>query len=332
MKDTAKVPRLFMIGLIFLCLYGDDRLLADESYSHAATLVNKPVAQTEVQAEAQVERSFPVAVTSELEGLVGDPFDAYPTSRLESSVTAPAPDVASSDEAQSCADFDPVANPGQILDILTQASKSSCMQVNGEKVCTPVDALYGIWRIESGEVDGGGGGGNGTCDVMTQLYIRCAVGKACGHQRAMKKMAGRFGWNLNRMTCSCGTSTMNNQTNNFGGCCGPFQFSGAEVVQNAMDHGYDPMTFCGGAKIVAIELRDYYIRFRKEGSSEKNSWRRAISRYAGVDIAGYYWARARQHWNTFHAWSSKGQQTLRDNLAAEASSSVQYHLKRRARK
>jgi hypothetical protein len=325
MKDTAKAPRLFTASLLFLCLIGDGRVMADESRSNVETLAE--LTQTEDAAEAEVA---PVQVDlSGVEGMIFNPFVTDPSFKLQTQEQTRVTTVADVEAAQSCAKFDPVANPGQILDILQQASKSSCKVINGENICTPVAALYGVWRIETGEVDGHGLS-SGRCDVMRELTIRCAVGKACAHKRGMQKMADRFGWNLNHMTCSCGRSTMKKNNNYFGGCCGPFQFSAAEVVDQALQNGYDPMTLCGGAKIIAIELRDYYAHFRKAGNSERYSWRRAISRYAGSDTMGYH-SRAQRHWENFRAWSRLGEETLRAKIAEEAKYSVLYHQRRRSR-
>lgn len=233
----------------------------------------------------------------------------------------PAP---TSEAARSCASFDPVAHPEQVLDIMEYASSESCKAYPeiGETVCTPVDAVDAVWRNETGMVYGSGR--DDTCDMTSQLEIRCAVGHSCGHLDAMKTMGARFGWDLPHLKCSCGSATMSNDTHYFGGCCGPFQFSGAEIVDKALAMNLDPMTFCGGAVIAADELRDYYVRFRKEGSDAPNAWRLAVKRYFGADLEGRYWAHAKEHWEQFHAWYVQGHDVLHAKVAAEASYSLKF--------
>jgi hypothetical protein len=123
---------------------------------------------------------------------------------------------------------------------------------------------------------------------------------------------------------------MDDNTHYFGGCCGPFQFSGAEVVDKAVSMDLDPMTFCGGAVIAAVELRDHYIRFRKEGVDSANAWRQSISRYFGADSEGKYWAHARANWQRFHLWYDQGPEVLRAKLTAQAAASARRHLQLRA--
>jgi len=299
MQDIAKALCLFFVGLVMLITFGDAFFKEDRRPKAASASETRPRPDGPREEEALAERpDTPV------------PAGAY---------------------AQACSAYDPVAHPEQVLDILELASSKSCLDVPelGEKVCTPVDVIDAIWRNETGEVDGGGAA-SGRCDVMRQLEIRCKVGGSCEHLSAMKTMGARFGWDLEHMTCSCGTATMDDNTHYFGGCCGPFQFSGAEVVNKAVSMDLDPMTFCGGAVIAAVELRDHYIRFRKEGTDSANAWRRSISRYFGADSEGKYWAHARANWQRFHLWYDQGPEVLRAKLTAQAASSAKYHLKLRA--
>ena len=223
--------------------------------------------------------------------------------------------------AQVCASYDPVAHPEQVLDILEYAS---------ETTGTPVDVLYAIWRNETGHVDGGGRA-SGSCNMKEQLEIRCKVGGNCSHLKAMMSMAKQFSWNTDSMTCSCGTATMDVNTHYFGGCCGPFQFSGSEIVDNATANGLDPMTFCGGAILAGWELKDHHDRFLRNGkaSTDVEAWRRAVSRYFGSDSQGKYWRKAYAQWRQFHEWYEAGPDTLRAKVTGKSTYSAAYHRKLR---
>lgn len=235
-----------------------------------------------------------------------------------------------SEEARMCASFDPVRHHDQALDVLEYARDASCRSYPdlGETVCTPTGGLYSVWMNETGHVSGAGRL-SGSAPVMPELARRCqapsaggcridpATGaptncrnpKAC-HYFAMQKMAPVFGWDLERMTCS-----KPGKSGGYGGSCGPFQFSGAEIDDLALRKGLDPMTFCGGAVIAAIELRDHYVRFRRAGYDRSSAWRKAISRYYGADRRGLYYAHALTHWNDFQAWSDQGRDRLRRAVA-----------------
>lgn len=296
LQDIAKALCLFCIGVVMLVTIGDRFLKAAHRTAVAIASEPRPQPRTAQKEEVPAERPEPQAVST-----------AY---------------------AQACSAYDPIAHPEQTLSILEHDSAESCKSVPeiGETVCTPVDVIDAVWRNETGMVYGSGT--SDTCDVMAQLEIRCAVGHSCGHLNAMKDMGARFGWDklygkdLENLRCSCGTATMSSDTHYYGGCCGPFQFSAAEIVDKAVSMNLDPMTFCGGAMIAAVELRDYYVRFRKEGTDGPNAWRRAISRYFGADSEGKYWAHAKAHWDQFHAWYEQGPDVLRARLAAQASYSV----------
>ena len=185
--------------------------------------------------------------------------------------------VPDGEPAVVCASFDPVDHPEQTLDVLAYAS-----YVSG----TPIDVLTSIWLNETGVVYGSGG--SDLCPVKDQLEIRCKVGGSCSHAAALSLLTKQFNWNENGMRCSCGTATMDVNTHNFGGCCGPFQFSAGEIVKDALARNLDPMTFCGGAVIAGTELKRHHDRL--------GSWKRAISRYYGRDKNGTYYLHAYQHW------------------------------------
>jgi len=244
----------------------------------------------------------------------------------EKPMTLTTPVAREGTHAQVCATFDPVERPEQVLDILEYASS-----VSG----TPVDVLYAIWRNETGHVDGAGKASGG-CDFMEQVKIRCALGRGkhdvekCSLYTATKALAERFRWADKGMTCSCGTATWDNNTHYFGGCCGPFQFSSDEIDKNALEHGLDPMSFCGGAILAGWELKDHHDRFRRDGSDDIHAWRRAISRYFGADTGGRYWRKAYAQWIQFHSWYTQGPDVLRKKVTEKSVYSAAYHRKLRA--
>jgi len=257
--------------------------------------------------------------------------DAMPGEKVSVEVLAerPLPETkpltAEGTYAQVCATFDPVAHPEHVIDILDYASS-----VSG----TPVDALYAVGRIETGEVDGAGEA-SGRCDFLEQAKIRCVLGRGkkfetCSLYTATLALSQRFSWASRGMTCSCGTSTWDNNTGNFGGCCGPFQFTSDEIDKNALAHGLDPMTFCGGAILAGWELKDHHDRFVREGTDDIQAWRRAVSRYYGADREGKYWHKAQAQWRQFHSWYAQGPDVLRKKVKEKYAYSAAYHRKLRA--
>lgn len=250
---------------------------------------------------------------------------AHGTGRIDAhmsiSNTVEAPDlyVPARPQAGICAGYDTVEHPEQILDILTLASKKSCRVIKGVTICTPVEVLYAIWRIETGHVDGNGKG-SGKCNVMKELARRDGAA-GTKHRIGMLRMAEKFGWkqvygeNLERMTCSCPkivdvidpdtNEVIGKKTYGYGGCCGPFQFSGAEVVDWAVEQDLDPLTFCGGAIIAAQDIVARYERALKKGHAHGvPAWRRAISSYYGRDPGGVYYAKALSRWNAIFDWQA----------------------------
>jgi len=221
--------------------------------------------------------------------------------------------------AQVCARFDPIAHPEQVIDILEYAS---------ETTGTPVDVLYAVWQKETGFLHGDGRMSGG-CDLKSELTRRDGDA-GTRHWQAMIDMADVFGWkarygeNLERMTCSCPKYRVKGH---YGGCCGPFQFSGNEVAhQYAVPLQLDPMTFCGGALIAGWELKKHHDNaFRPdrnwgkigrggvimaqnpEYSREEAAWRSAMSRYYGADTGGVYGRTAVTKWKQFHEWYLRDQ-------------------------
>lgn len=220
--------------------------------------------------------------------------------------------------AEACASFDPIARPEEIIDILEYASDTTG---------TPVDVLFAVWQKETGFLHGDGRMSGG-CDLKSELARR---DRAAGtsHWSAMLAMADAFGWknrygeNLERMTCSCpARDKETGATKGFGGCCGPFQFSGNEVAhQYAIPQGLDPMTFCGGALIAGWELKKHHDnafrpdkRFGANGRGgyimarhgyedrEHAAWHAAMGRYYGADTGDVYGSTAVKKWKTFHEW------------------------------
>ena len=233
---------------------------------------------------------------------------------------APAPETGAKtlDYAQACSAYDPVADPEQIVDIFALAER-----VTG----TPPDVLYGVWRNETGNLDGIGRS-SGTCPVMTELAVRDAHAGS-HHAASMLRMAKVFGWdrqygeNLERMTCSCPNrdeETGDRKPGSYGGSCGPFQFSGDEIDEKyALPYRLDPMTFCGGALIAGWELKGYhdYALANRLAGDDGNAWRWAISRYYGRDD-GHYYAGATVGMSNFDKWYEKdpdGLSILRASLA-----------------
>lgn len=236
-------------------------------------------------------------------------------------LTAEAPElyVPAIPQTGICAGYDPVEHPEQILDILTLASKKSCRKIMGVTICAPVEVLYAIWRIETGHVDGNGKG-SGRCDVMKELARRDGAA-GTKHGIGMMRMAEKFGWKqvygerLERMTCSCPKivdvidpdtkEVVGKKTYGYGGCCGPFQFSGAEVVDWAVNQKLDPLTFCGGAVIAGQDIVARYERAIKRGYAHGvPAWRRAISSYYGKDPGGVYYAKALSRWEVIFNWQA----------------------------
>lgn len=294
MADLIKAFVLFTFGFVIIVNVGDKLAERPPPAPEAAWPAETGVSETRHEEEPIVERPE----------------------------IAPAPRRSLTDYAEACAAYDPVARPQEVLDILEYASS-----VTG----TPVDVLYAIWRNETGHVDGAGKA-SGSCNMREQLNIRCVVGGNCKHLAAMEKMGARFRWDMDGMTCSCGTATLEVNTRYFGGCCGPFQFSGAEIVDNALGHGLDPMTFCGGAILAGWELKDHHDRFLRKGdaSTETEAWRRAISRYFGADRENKYWRKAYAQWNAFHEWYRQGPEFLRRKVTEKSVYSARYHSKLRA--
>lgn len=226
--------------------------------------------------------------------------------------------------AQICATFDPIEHPEHVIPILELASTTG----------TSVGALYAVGRIETGHVDGAGKASGG-CDFLEQAKIRCELGRGvkfekCSLYTATKALSERFSWASRGMTCSCGTSTWDNNTGNFGGCCGPFQFTSDEIDKNALKHGLDPMTFCGGAILAGMELKDHHDKFVRQGLDDNQAWQRAISRYYGADREGKYWRKAHAQWKQFHSWYAQGPDVLRKKVTEKYAASAAYHRKLRA--
>ena len=220
--------------------------------------------------------------------------------------------------AQVCASFDPIARPEEVIDILEYAS---------DVTQTPVDVLYAVWQKETGYLDGAGRLSGG-CNMMDEL-VNHRDKTGTHHAQSMLAMSKQFGWDkqygagLERMTCSCpGKDKETGERKGYGGCCGPFQFSGAEVDDEyAIPLNLDPMTFCGGALIAGWELKKHHDNafkpdrnWGKTGrggfilatnptySREEAAWRSAMSRYYGGDTGGVYGRTAVTKWQQFHAW------------------------------
>jgi hypothetical protein len=292
----------FTFGLAILTSIGNhlDRRAAESSSVNAIAASAYALPDAESQESLDVEVEVPAEVEAER------PLPAArPVERTGS-------------YAQVCASFDPVQRPEEIIDILEYAS-----QVTG----TPVDVLFAVWQKETGFLHGDGRMSGG-CDLKTELSIRDGAA-GTDHWRAMLAMADTFGWkerygdNLERMTCSCPAKDKETgRRKGYGGCCGPFQFSGNEVAhQYAIPQKLDPMRFCDGALIAGWELKRHHDNaFRpdrnwgKNGrggailaanpdySREEAAWRSAMSRYYGADTGGVYGRTAVQKWKTFHEW------------------------------
>lgn len=286
MTDLIKAAILFFFGFVILANLGD--MLADD--------------RDPIPAEAEA----PAATLH--------PKEEMP--ELETVEETTEPVVRDGTYAQACSRFDPVARPEEVIDILEYAS---------ETTGTPVDVLYAVWQKETGYLHGDGRLSGG-CDLKTELAIR---DRAAGtrHWSAMLAMAEAFGWkerygeDLERMTCSCpGKDKETGERKGYGGCCGPFQFSGDEVAhQYAIPLKLDPMRFCDGALIAGWELKKHHdnaFKARKGRLSrgdrvmaqfrysdrEHAAWHASMSRYYGGDEGGVYGRTAVVKWKQFHAW------------------------------
>lgn len=344
MKDTAKAHGLFTVGLIMLFLHGENNSMADTRQHDAHLRLDLPQAVNMPKEEAPVGRYDQTTMPSELAGLLGNPFasnSSFKTEAPDSSETAETYEY-----AQACAKFDPVDRPEEIADIFLYVSK-----VTGVKA----SRLYGIWQSETGNVDGAGVL-SGDYPVMKELARRCRYWSAGGcrtdahgrpvncananacHYFAMERMATVFNWELEKMTCS--KPSINKKTrriSGYGGSCGPFQFSAAEVDHEfAIPHRLDPMTLCGGAMIVGWEVKKYHDQALSNRQTRDNdsAWRWALNRYGG-SYDGHYSAtvtmKSRRFQNAYDA-DPKGLIVLRRKLAEDYGTkwSVQYLKKYRA--
>ncbi len=257
-----------------------------------------------------------------------DPLTKRGCSSAQSEVPAPStalsvvpPPPTSLTYAEVCATYDPVNHPEQVQKILEYASG-----VTG----TPVDVLFAVWWKETKQL-GGAGRASGGCPVMAELKLRDAAA-GTHHGASMLRMGEAFGWTkaygsrLERMTCSCPGRDPEGERRGYGGCCGPFQFSAAEVERPALANGLDPMKLCSGAIIVGWELKRYHDeaftptkrggrtspgrgqivqkRFRYK-NREHAAWHAAMSRYYGADEEGTYGRTAVYAWREFHKWHKK---------------------------
>lgn len=297
MNEVAKALCLFFAGLVLLITVGDRLFKENRRAESASVSETHPWHDTTPGEETFAERPDPPAPTTE--------------------------------SSRSCDAYDPVARPEQILDILELASAQSCRNIQRVEVCTPVEILYAIWRVETGHVDGDGYG-SGRCDVMSELAVRDAHADT-RHAQAMLSMGKRFGWTerygdrLERMTCSCpnrNKETGARKKGSYGGCCGPFQFSSAEVEKMAISLNLDPMRFCGGAVIAAKDLLRRYelavnggYRDRVKYARGYPAWRKAISSYYGYDPGSVYYSRALAKWQAFDGWLACGHRADADSRA-----------------
>ncbi|HTK60051.1 MAG TPA: hypothetical protein VL283_02500 [Candidatus Baltobacteraceae bacterium] len=299
MANLLKAFALFTFGFVILANLGD----ALEKKKGAAATSETSDAPFTAEAEAS-------AITQEESDLVEEP---PPVAK---------PVAKDGTYAQVCARFDPVAHPEHVIDILEYASDTTG---------TPVDILYSVWQKETGYLDGAGRLSGG-CNMMDELVNHRDRDAGTHHAQSMLAMADSFGWKqqygerLERMTCSCpGHDKATGERKGYGGCCGPFQFSGAEVDDEyAIPYGLDPMTFCGGALIAGWELKKHHdgaftsrrnrqgqvvpgrgesILARNPGyTREQAAWQAAMSRYYGGDAGGVYGNTAIAKWKQFHAW------------------------------
>lgn|GEM_PF-2183010 len=301
MADVLKAIVLFTFGFVILSNLGDAYL---DQAPVAATAAKGRSPAASLAATGAPSMNATASLTAE-----GGPIAEMPLPE--------ATQVArSGTHAQVCASFDPVARPEEIIDILEYAS---------QETGTPVDVLFAVWQKETGYLHGDGRMSGG-CDLKAELAVR---DRAAGtrHWSAMLAMADAFGWkarygtNLERMTCSCPAKDKETgERKGYGGCCGPFQFSGNEIAhQYAIPLKLDPMTFCGGALIAGWELKKHHdnaFKARKGKTSrgdrvlarfgyenrEHAAWHAAMSRYYGADSDGRYGRTAVQKWKTFHEW------------------------------
>ncbi|HJV32790.1 MAG TPA: hypothetical protein VJ694_02065 [Patescibacteria group bacterium] len=301
MADLIKALVLFTFGFVILANLGDalDKKSGGAREAGSAATYLGASASAALNSNAEVEE------------------DPGP----EASSPETTPVIRKGSYAEVCASFDPVAHPEQVIDILEYASG-----VTG----TPVDVLYAVWQKETGFLDGAGRLSGG-CNMMDELVNHRDLEVGTHHARAMLSMAKEFGWDkqygarLERMTCSCpGKDKATGERRGYGGCCGPFQFSGEEVDDEyAIPLKLDPMSFCGGALIAGWELKKHHDnafvpRRTRYGvqpgrgttimarlgytNREHAAWHAAMSRYYGGDAGGIYGDTAIRKWEQFHAW------------------------------
>lgn len=316
MTDVIKAFCLFGLGCIALMHLGD---AMQKQTANAEPRGGEMSSRLSAAFGASASMPAEKEEDDEVEERAEDERDPIPFADVRHPTAPP-----TGDYAATCARFDPIEHPEQIADILDYASSATD---------TPADILYAIWQKETKHVDGAGSA-SGTCPIMNELAIRDrAAGTA--HYAAMLAMGKQFGWtdqygeNLERMTCSCpahrdvvdeDTGETKRVRYGYGGCCGPFQFSGEEVKDKALKYGLDPMTFCGGAVIAGMELKAHHDRFVQKGVADGYpAWRRAIKRYYGVDPDNRYYGGALKYWREFHAWYAEDQEHpgfLRRKLAS----------------
>lgn len=340
MAAVIKTLAIFVLGWMIFLVIGD----AVEEWASAKASAETPLMSA---AAASVASVTPVASVQELPEIEKTP-EPMPTPVPPREMLQPL----HGSYAEVCSRFDPVAHPEQVVDILEYASAQSG---------TPVEILYAVWRKETGHLDGAGSG-SGHCSVMSELARRDRdIGSR--HGVAMLKMARNFGWDrrygagLENMKCSC-TAVKNGAPYGYGGCCGPFQFSGQEIDDEyAIPHNLDPLTFCGGAVIAGWDLKRRFdkafnsyrnkrgelrqgrgtIFMQKYGytSREHAGWHAALSLYYGADEDGRYGDTALKVWNEVHGWHLQDKKEpgyLKRMIAnlPQTKYSQRYHLKLRA--
>ncbi len=195
-----------------------------------------------------------------------------------------------------CETMDPIKDPKDADRILSFAS---------EKTKVPAGILFGVWIRETFGSMGGSGGRAGKCNAHEQLEIRCKRGRHCEHLDALLVMAQEHHWNLDTLQGSCGTSTMEKATGDYGGCLGPMQISTGEWVtdENGAYAHKDPLNLCWAMLHTGDRLRRSFVnRFAKErrfaidvrqrrGLSvdeqtwdrlKENAWQGAVREYPGA--------------------------------------------------
>lgn len=293
-----KITNVFYVILTFcVCIGALVSAETIDSHESAASAINKeiiddlvntPVKESAVATNTVVEDVVELAATKTVESI--------------STIPQPEPEPVIETRQLTCADFDPVARPEEVPDILLYASA---------RTGAPAGLIMGVWNTESGsDIDGH----VGTASALHQARIRVKWQGKRGRKilQALREYSNQFGWDIRTVRGSKGGSTMKSNKKlvwdektgewvekgaGYGSCMGPFQTTLTEAQNILAKHDldwrdYDPTKLCEGAIIAGHELmahhdtrlRWFKKRGRYKGKPQKASdaaWVWAGLRYFG---------------------------------------------------